>query len=142
MYGQSVYWRETMKNGKFLIFEGRVVFVILPTFIHMRLWTLFIAIFTMLVFWWFDRKGVSTDSIVRYLKSRIIGKKRSARGVFEERTAIDFGFESGIYLQNEKIEAMKASAGGKPGLLQKLGLKKQKMSTSRNGVSLTKEGRT
>ncbi|CAN0597803.1 unnamed protein product, partial [Laminaria digitata] len=111
-----------MKNGKFLIFEGRVVFVLLPTFIHMRLWTISIAVFTMFMFWWFDRKGVSTDAIIRFLKSKLIGKKRTARGVYEERSAIDFSFETRVYERNLKIEAARNNATtGKKTLLGRLG---------------------
>ncbi|MFX4300059.1 IcmT/TraK family protein [Pseudosulfitobacter pseudonitzschiae] len=139
MYGQSVFWRETMKNGKFLIFEGRVVFVLLPTFIHMRLWTISIAVFTMFMFWWFDRKGVSTDAIIRFLKSKLIGKKRTARGVYEERSAIDFSFETRVYERNLKIEAARNNATtGKKTLLGRLGFGVGSKNTG-DDVSLSKE---
>lgn len=139
MYGQSVFWRETMKNGKFLIFEGRVVFVILPTFIHMRLWTISIAVFTMFMFWWFDRKGISTDAIVRFLKSKIIGKKRTARGVYEERTAIDFRFEAEIFERNERIaEAVRNAPMQKTGLMARFGFG-SKPKASGGNVSLSKD---
>ena len=91
MYGQYVYWRETMKPAKFLIFDSRVVLAIIPVLIHMRLWTFALAVISMFVFWWFDRKNIPADSILRFLRSWLIGKKRSARGLFEERTAIVFG---------------------------------------------------
>ena len=106
MYGQYVYWRETMRPAKFLIFDSRVVLAILPVLVHMRLWTLSLAVISMFVFWWFDRKGVPADSILRFLRSWMIGKKRSARGLFEERTAIDFGFECQLYIDNLKREKL------------------------------------
>lgn len=93
IFGTPLFWRETMKPGKFLIFEGRVVFVLLPTIMHLRLWTLTLSVVTMFVFWYFDRKGVSANSIMRFLRSKLIGKKRSARGTFEERLPVDFFFE-------------------------------------------------
>ena len=106
MYGQYVYWRETMRPAKFLIFDSRVVLAIIPVLIYMRVWTFALAIISMFVFWWFDRKGIPADSILRFLRSWIIGKKRSARGLFEERTAIDFGFECQLYLENMKREEL------------------------------------
>jgi uncharacterized membrane protein len=140
MYGQNVYWRETMKNGKFLIFEGRVVFVLLPTFMHLRLWTLTIAILTMFMFWWFDRKGISANAIARYLKAKLIGKKRSARGVFEERTAVDFSFETKIYLQQARLEALQASAPeAKKGFLAMFGFGKKAKPDTADNLSLRKE---
>lgn len=139
MYGQGVFWRETMRNGKFLIFEGRVVFVLLPTFIHLRFWTLITAIFTMFMFWWFERKGITANAILRYLKCRMIGKKRSARGPYEERTAVDFSFEVDIYRRNLEIEEARRKMGGrKPGLLARLGLSSSAQSSG-GEVSLSKE---
>lgn len=121
MFGTSLYWRETMKPARFLIFDGRVVLVILPAFMHLRFWTLIIAIATMFTFWWFDRKGVSADSILRFLRARIIGPKRSARGVFEERTAVDFSFECKKYLERSEFEARKAAAPARTSLLARFG---------------------
>jgi len=126
MYGRSVFWRETMKPAKFLIFDGRVVLVLLPTFIHMRIWTLSIAMLTMMVFWYFDRKGISASSIVRFMRARFIGKKRTARGVFEERTAVDFSYEAVPYMRKLMYEAaredLSAHGPAKTGLLAKFGL--------------------
>lgn len=122
MFGQSVFWRETMRPAKFLIFDGRVVLVIVPAFMHLRIWTLLLAIITMFVFWWFERKGISADSIIRFLRTKLIGKKRTARGVFEERLAVDFGFESKVYLAMLAREEMAANPPGKVSFLAKIGL--------------------
>lgn len=124
MFGEPIFWRETMKPAKFLIFDVRVVLVLIPAFMHLRYWTLILAIATMFIFWWFDRKGVSTDSILRFLRARLIGRKRSARGVHEERTAVDFGFECQRYLQRAQMEATLAQMAGvpKPSFLARLGL--------------------
>jgi hypothetical protein len=129
MFGQSVYWRETMKPARFLIFDGRVVLVLIPAVMHFRVWTLILALITMMVFWYFDRKGVPTNSILRFARAKLIGRKRTARGVFEERTAIDFGFESAPYLArmkaDEAIELAKIPGNQKKGILAKLGLGKK-----------------
>ena len=122
MYGDRVFWRETMMPAKFLIFDSRVVLVIIPFFLHMRLWTLVLTIIVMFVFWWFDGKGVPANAILRFARSWMIGKKRSARGVFEERTAIDFGFESRLYLENLKNEELARSTKTGGSLLERLGL--------------------
>jgi len=123
MFGQPVFWRESMKPAKFLIFDGRVVLVLVPAFMHLRFWTLLLSMAAMAMFWWFDRKGVSADSIMRFLRARIIGPKRTARGVFEERTAVDFGFESAGYLARAQREAAMAAPGAqKMSLLARIGL--------------------
>jgi hypothetical protein len=122
MFGQSVFWRESMKPAKFLVFDGRVVLVLVPAFMHLRFWTLILAMFTMGLFWWFERKGIPADSIMRFLRSKLVGSKRTARGVFEERTAVDFGFESAGYIAREQREAMAAAGTQKVPFLARIGL--------------------
>ena len=122
MFGQPVYWRETMRPAKFLIFDSRAVLVLLPTLMHLRLWTLILAISTMFMFWYFERKGVSADSILRFARARLIGSKRSARGQFEERDAVDFGsFESREYLMRLIREEMARSVVPKVSFLARIG---------------------
>ena len=110
-YGDTMFWRETMKPARFLIFDGRAVLVLMPAIMHLRPWTLMLAILTMFVFWWFERKGVPAQAILRWLRARLIGQRRSARGVFEERTAVDFGFECAEVLRRQsRAKPAKASA--------------------------------
>jgi len=136
MYGGSVFWRETMKPAKFLIFDGRVVLVLLPTFIHLRIWTLSIALITMMVFWWFDRKGISASSIVRFVRARFIGNKRTARGVFEERSAVHFAYECQPYLKMKVAEAarleLEAQGQIKTSFLAMFGLGRKVAPTTKN----------
>lgn len=94
IFGTPLFWRETHKPGKFLIFEGRVVIVLILMVMHIRPWTITLALTTMAVLYYFNRKGVSADSILRYLRARFIGKRRTARGLHNQRVPVDFHFES------------------------------------------------
>jgi hypothetical protein len=94
MFGTPLFWRETHKPGKFLIFEGRVVIVLLLMVMHIRPWTIALAFSVMAVLYFFDRKGVPADSILRYLRARLVGRRRTARGVHNERVPVDFHFEA------------------------------------------------
>lgn len=93
MFGTPLFWRETHKPGKFLIFEGRVVIVLLLMVMHIRPWTIALAFSVMAVLYFFDRKGVPADSILRYLRARLVGRRRTARGVHNQRVPVDFHFE-------------------------------------------------
>lgn len=93
-FGTPLYWRETHKQPRFFIFDGRLVFLILLVIMHLRFWTVFLAIATMIILFFFERKGVSADSILRFLRARIVGQRRTARGVAAERHPVDFGFET------------------------------------------------
>lgn len=105
MFGEPVFWRDTMKPAKFLIFDVRAALALFPALMHLRPWTIALAIAVMGVFWWFDRKGVPADSILRYLRARLVGPRRSARGVYEERLPVDFGFECRVYLEHARLDA-------------------------------------
>lgn len=93
-FGTPLYWRETHKQPKFLIFDGRIVVIFLGVILYVRLWTILLAIAVMIVLFLFDRRGIPADSILRFLRSSLVGRRRSARGLGEERPAVDFGFET------------------------------------------------
>lgn len=107
-FGTSLYWRETHKQPKLVIFDGRLIVLLLLVILHVRLWTIFLVLLAMLVLFFFERKGVPADSILRYLRSSLVGKKRTARGISAERMPVDFGYESRYMVEREaeRISAM------------------------------------
>ena len=129
IFGTPLFWRETHKPGKFLIFEGRVVIVLLLMVMHIRPWTIALAFTVMGVLYYFDRKGVPADAILRYLRARLVGRRRTARGVHNERVPVDFHFEARELRRRRPPAAPAAKPAAKPGLLARMGLSK----TSRKG---------
>lgn len=111
MFGEPVFWRDTMKPAKFLIFDVRAALALFPALMHARPWTIALAIAVMGVFWWFDRKGVPADSILRYMRARFVGPRRTARGAYEERLPVDFGFECRVFLERSRFDAARISNG-------------------------------
>lgn len=122
IFGTPLFWRETHKPGRFLIFEGRVVIVLLLMVMHLRVWTVVLAFSVMAILYYFDRKGVPADSILRYLRARFVGRKRSARGVHNERVAVDFHFEPAAYRRHLAIEAAVANRPEKRTFASMIGL--------------------
>ena len=108
MFGEPVFWRDTMKPAKFLIFDVRAALALFPALMHIRPWTIALAIAVMVVFWWFERKGVPADSILRYLRARLVGPRRTARGAHEERLPVDFGFECRTFLEKSRSETARS----------------------------------
>ena len=100
IYGEPVYWRETHRQPRFMMFDGRLVVVLLVCVMHIRPWTIALALSTIAILWFFDRKGVSADSILRFLRARLVGSRRTARGFAAERSAVDFGHETEADVQN------------------------------------------
>ncbi len=101
-FGTPLYWRESHKQPRFLLFDSRLVAVLFLTIMHIRMWTIVLSIVMILVLWFFERKGVSPDSILRFLRARLVGRKRSARGLHYERSAVDFGFETEAHVQRAR----------------------------------------
>lgn len=93
MFGTPLAWRETHRQPRFLMFDGRIVVLVFLTIMHIRIWTLFLLVTTIVTLFWFDRKNIPAESILRWLRATIVGKKRSARGHAEYRSSVDFGFE-------------------------------------------------
>lgn len=125
-FGAPLYWRETHKQPKLLIFDGRLIVLLLAVILHVRIWTIFLAVTAMLILFLFERKGVPADSIIRYLRSSLIGKKRTARGILSERCAVDFGYETPDMVKREKafMAAMIARKKNKKAAPGKAGQKK------------------
>lgn len=94
LFGSPLYWRETHRQPRFLMLDGRIVILLLLMVMHIRLWTIALTLVAIAVQWWFGRKGISPDSILRFIRASIVGRKRTARGFAAERSAVDFGFET------------------------------------------------
>lgn len=103
MFGMPIYWRETHKQPKLLIFDGRLVVVLLAVIMHVRLWTVALALLFMIVLYLFDRKGIPADSILRFIRAGLVGRRRSARGRSAERMPADFGFETPQMVRHEAL---------------------------------------
>lgn len=94
MYGKTIYWRDTFRNPRFFILDGRIAGVMLIFVMHITLWTFLLLVITAGVLWYFERKSVKPEDILRFLRSSLIGRRRTARGVNAERSAVDYGFET------------------------------------------------
>ena len=110
-FGAPLYWRETHRQPRFLFLDGRLVITLFVMIMHIRPWTIALALITIIILWAFERKGISADSILRYLRASLVGRKRSARGFHAERPMVDFGFETEQMVQNQRQTiALRASA--------------------------------
>lgn len=94
MFGTPLYWRITHKQPRFLVFDGRLVLILFFSLMHIRVWTVGLSVIAIAALWFFERKGVSADSILRFLRATLVGRRRTARGLDAERSAVDYGYET------------------------------------------------
>jgi hypothetical protein len=61
---------------------------------HLKWWTFGLLVIVTSVLYYFESRGISPDSIFRYLRASFVGRRRTARGVEAERYPVDFGYEN------------------------------------------------
>jgi intracellular multiplication protein IcmT len=85
------HWRNTMKPTRFFIFDARAGFFLVLVLIHARIWTLVTMIIFLLIFWAFERKGLSFAAAVRAIRLWFSGTYRPAWVFTRRRKMIDTG---------------------------------------------------
>jgi hypothetical protein len=71
--------------------DARVFFFVFLALVHLRIWTLSLAVLMMLVFWFLERRGLSFDSSLRAFRCWILGSRRPANQRRAMRHWVDFG---------------------------------------------------
>ena len=74
----DIHWRNTQKPVRFFMLDARASVAVLLFLVHMRLWTLVLAIVIMLVFWFFERRGLTFAASLRALRCWMVGTRRPA----------------------------------------------------------------
>lgn len=88
---QNFHWRDTMREVRFFAFDARSAAPILLFIMHMRTWTLVLAILTMIAFSMLERRGLTFSAALRSFRSWMTGDYRPATLFSRKRKMIDFG---------------------------------------------------
>jgi intracellular multiplication protein IcmT len=86
----DIHWRNTQKPARFFFMDARAFLAILLFLVHARYWTLVVVIVIMLLFWGFERYGLTFDSSLRAFRSWVLGTKRPATCRRLRRRWIDY----------------------------------------------------
>ena len=89
--GTDFHWRNTMRPTRFFAFDSRAVLPLMLVFVHIRLWTLVLALFTTSVFWMAERAGYGFEPLLRRIRCMIVGPKRPGIVGTKKRHLIDYG---------------------------------------------------
>ena len=87
----DTHWRNTQKQARFVSLDARAFMAILLFLVHARLWTFVLAIVVMIIFWLFERRGLTFEAALRALRVWILGRNRPATLRGRRRHWIDFG---------------------------------------------------
>ena len=75
---EHAHWRDSARNVKFFIWDGKAAFPFVLLLVHMRWWTFFLAFGAMIFFTILNRFGFSVVVFGRFLRSFFAGKRKIA----------------------------------------------------------------
>lgn len=74
----NAHWRDSARSIRFFIWDGKAAFPMLIFILYMRLWTLIVAVATMMFFSILNRYGFTPMVFLRWLRSFIAGRRKMA----------------------------------------------------------------
>lgn len=86
----DIHWRNTQKPARFFFLDARAFVGIMVFLVHMRTWTLCLAGVMMLMFWFFERRGLTFEASLRAFRCWIFGLYRPANSRVARRRWIDY----------------------------------------------------
>lgn len=74
----DAHWRDSARYPQLFIIDARAVFPVLLCLLHLRLWTIIVAITASAFFAILDRYGFTLAVFGRWIKAKLAGKRKAA----------------------------------------------------------------
>jgi intracellular multiplication protein IcmT len=87
----DLHWRNTQKPARFFALDARASITTIFFLAHAKMWTFVLAIVVMVIFWFFERRGLTFDAALRAFRSWLVGRRRPALRPGTSRNWTDFG---------------------------------------------------
>ena len=87
----DLHWRNTQKPARFFAFDARAFAAIFLFLVHATFWTLTLALAVMIVFWLFERRGLTFEAALRGMRAWFLGRNRPGILKRKNRQWVDFG---------------------------------------------------
>ncbi|MCL2468738.1 MAG: IcmT/TraK family protein [Alphaproteobacteria bacterium] len=87
----DAHWRNTQRVVRFTFLDARSFIGIVFFLVHLRLWVLGMAVVILIIFWIFERFGLSFQSALRAMRCWFWGRNRPANSLRARRRTIDTG---------------------------------------------------
>lgn len=85
------HWRNTARTARFFVFDARAAAPLLLFIIHMRLWTLILALVVIIIFAVLERFGLTVNLAMRRFRVWFFGPLRPALVKMFRRDFVDRG---------------------------------------------------
>lgn len=83
-------WRYSFLPVRFIIFDGRLIFLLIFTMVYPRQSTLVITLLVIFIFWLAERAGYTTPQALRFVRGWVAGPVRYAQSPLRRRSMSDF----------------------------------------------------
>ncbi|GFE66973.1 IcmT/TraK family protein [Litoreibacter roseus] len=91
IYRSTIHWRYAMARPLLAFFDARLIFFIALFAFHIRWWTFLTLVIALTVFGVAGQLNYSLASLVRLVKSRLTGRRRSAVPYTRLRPMVEYG---------------------------------------------------
>lgn len=78
-FSPDAHWRDSARPARFFFIDYRASFPLLLYLLHIKWWTFFIAVFTMLFLGILERYGFTVTVFRRWLRSKLAGSRKIAQ---------------------------------------------------------------
>ncbi|EKE01727.1 MAG: IcmT protein [uncultured bacterium] len=75
---ESAHWRDSARPAKFFFIDAKAAFPVVLFLIHIRVWTLVVAMIIMMFFTVLNRYGYSVEVFLRLFKGVLAGPRKMA----------------------------------------------------------------
>ena len=93
VYGGDTHWRNSMKMARLGPLDARAAIPLVFTLLHFRIWTICLAVFTTLIFYILEQRGMSFDAALRALRVWFVSKKRPNITHSNRHRMVDYAWE-------------------------------------------------
>lgn len=80
----SAYWRDSSRQPRFFFVDALAAFPLVIFLLHIRLWTLYIAIASIVFFAILERFNFTVPVFLRFMRGILAGKIRVAKPVWRD----------------------------------------------------------
>lgn len=96
-----IFWRHTFAQPKMGPLDYRAIFVVFPFILYVRPFTIMILLGILVTMWVLQQRKIEPDNIVRWMRAKVAGDKRTAQGIRRLREPVDYGFETDEAVERE-----------------------------------------
>ncbi len=75
-FTEDTHWRDTARSAKFFVVDARAAFPIFLFLLHIRYWTAYLAISTIVFFGIIEHYGFSVPVFLRWLRTFLAGPRK------------------------------------------------------------------